>query len=104
MKKYLLGSFAVILAVGFSAFSVPTKASKHFTALDWYAIDPITQETVSSTPSFPNDEKSVVLSSQDCTDATAPVCYIGAPVNSSVPVGTPASNFSDPSQQVLHQN
>ena len=103
MKKYLLGSLAVLLAVGFSAFAYPKhieiKSSAYQTAFNWYPVDATTQKTTSATPSFTSQTKPVVVSIQSCKDVTTPVCFIGS--NSPVTVGTPASNFPA-AQQIKH--
>lgn len=36
MKKYLLGIFAVVLAIGFSAFTSPKKSTAVFTGEKWF--------------------------------------------------------------------
>jgi hypothetical protein len=39
MKKYFLGFLAIILAIGFSAFTAPKKIQKTNQALYWYTVN-----------------------------------------------------------------
>jgi hypothetical protein len=73
MKKYILGSLAIILALGFSAFTKPnaniTKGKKFTTGIFWY----------------------VYGGAQNSTDRQNATNYT-TPTASQPPCGTPASN------------
>ncbi len=45
MKKYFLGFFAIILAIGFSAFT-NVESSKQTDNAFWYKVDPATNEVL----------------------------------------------------------
>jgi hypothetical protein len=59
MKKYLLGVFAIALAIGFSAFtSVKTEKNRAFTSY-YFTIDASTGTVITSGTTWINDEVAV---------------------------------------------
>jgi hypothetical protein len=55
MKKYLLGIFAIVIAVSLSAFTSNakhSKASKSFSGFYWYMVDNTTNLAKVSSPAF----------------------------------------------------
>ncbi len=59
MKKYLLGIFAIVLAVGFSAFTTikSETAARAQAQLYWYQVDEQSQVILEDTPLFDHAER-----------------------------------------------
>lgn len=111
MKKYLLGIFAVILAVGMSAYtSVQRTARKPVTqtAYFWYKLNPTTGK-ISSTVLNPGaqDIKDNVVdggSNQltDCSDLNSPECLAGSSSSTLQPGNTPDAPTMDRDNRISH--
>jgi hypothetical protein len=80
MKKYLLGIVALVLAIGFSAFTTnkAIKSTKNITSLYWYEV----VAGLTSGPWVFHDTKAVVIGLQDCQDhPMRPICLFGSTDN-----------------------
>lgn len=80
MKKYLLGLFAVALAIGFSSFSVSIK--KPLNTLNtyyWYPIDDVNNEISGTKLNSSKVDKTTAMSTlTDCRDENATLCIAGS--------------------------
>lgn len=85
MKKYLLGLVAVVLAIGFSAFTKAKVESKRtFGTYYWYPVDEFGQTTG---PTYDNSSMSDKTFAEQnftsCTDVSGkPYCLLGSSNNS----------------------
>lgn len=68
MKKYLLGLFAVVLAVGFSAFT--NSSSNSSEELFWYTFDPQTNTLTSSLGEIQRE----AAIDETCPDVQGEIC------------------------------
>lgn len=95
MKKYLLGLFAIVLAVGFSAFTAK-KATPHkaTTTYFWYEIDQ--DGKVSSAALNPSevDRAAAKSLSSGCEEDVSEVCLAGFETDD-VSIGTSYVDLSD---------
>lgn len=92
MKKYLLGLFAVILAIGFSAFTnVHHSKNKTETPYYWYEVNNVLSETDGATVNPDGKEIKDDMLSAPCDDSGSPVCLAG--FSSEVPSGTSISGL-----------
>lgn len=97
MKKYVAGIFAVLIAIGLSAFSYPSKPKQNNKqdALYWYTIDGSNNLNVlqnSSGALTKADAMSGIYSITNCPDnSAAPLCLVGtdSPNDHGIPVGSP---------------
>ena len=82
MKKYLLGIFAVALAIGFSAFTTKEKKTEKTlqTQFDyWYDTQNNGTKIHAIVINTPNQTKDDALGQTSCTDAEdQPVCLVGS--------------------------
>jgi len=81
MKKYLLGLFAIALAIGFSAFTskAPTPTTKKHSTTDYYWYNVNVTQTQTTTLAF-NDKinKDAAISGGSCNDTNdQPLCLAG---------------------------
>ena len=98
MKKYLLGMFAIALAIGFSAFTAKqTNAKATSTDRYWYVYDPGTDELVSLI-SEEKISRETAKSETTCEDdALQPECARGYDaLQGTTPVANPAAGDEDP--------
>lgn len=97
MKKYVVGIFAVVLAIGFSAFtSVPKKAATLETPYFWYHVDANqTDGPVINGGGKITKSQALAMEYTDCPDQGADFCLYGS-LSNSVPdnssLGTPAAD------------
>jgi hypothetical protein len=80
MKKYLLGIIAVVLAVGFSAFTAikPIKKTKDPETLYWYAVE----NGFTSGGYIAHAQKPTVILNQGCKDTPLhDICLVGSEDN-----------------------
>lgn len=78
MKKYLLGLFAVVLAIGFSAFTAPKAVKSNLTDPFWYKVDASTfqvLEVVGQTT------LALAKSTTGCDDSSPTLCTYGYDVD-----------------------
>ncbi|KIC89850.1 hypothetical protein [Flavihumibacter sp. ZG627] len=105
MKKYLLGTIAAFLAVGFvllqSFKTEPKNASQNLqTTYDWYPVG--ADNKISSTTAVYNDMlKGDVISVDACKDQVLPNCLFGT--NGTVTLGQDISG-QPASQRIRQQN
>lgn len=111
MKKYVLGIFAVIIAVGMSAYTSAHKIQRKTTtqtAYFWYQLNPTTGK-ISSTVLNPSaqDVKDNVIdggSNQltDCSDVSNPECLAGSSSSTLQPGNTPDAPTMDRDNRIRH--
>lgn len=105
MKKYLLGSIAIVMAVSFSLLqsftTVKNSSSDNFqTTYDWYPVNASSQIT-STTPVYEDMVKDDVISVDPCKDEVLPNCLFGT--NGTVTLGQDISG-QPASQRIRKQN
>lgn len=80
MKKYLLGLFAIILAIGFSAFSSEHHSKKkNETPYYWYHVNAAQTQTTGTTVNPDGKEIKDDMTSEPCDDSGSDVCLAGFP-------------------------
>lgn len=76
MKKFLVPLLALVLAVGFSAFTSAKKVQKPSGAsMYWYAVDQPSQKILAGTPLFAHTPRAQVQT--DCADNGEEDCLRG---------------------------
>lgn len=88
MKKYLLGLFAVVLAIGFSAFTSTTEETTQY--LNWYRTDgsvvtEVLQENIAA------DKDDIKSSFSTCPDMSGVPCVFGTDQDLDVDESIPGS-------------
>jgi hypothetical protein len=94
MKKYLLGIFAIVLAVGFSAFTAPKKTSDQ-NPYYWYHV--VGGETIGGPISVEEGkvtkDQALMDNYTTCIDSGADVCLFGSDIidlDEETSVGSPS--------------
>jgi hypothetical protein len=80
MKKYLLGLFAVVLAIGFSAFTSDDRKSTTQDAYFWYAIDGSQVGQLLDASQYTRAD-AISFSVVGCSGTTSDLCAIGLPTD-----------------------
>lgn len=103
MKKYLLGIFAVILAVSLSAFNHAPKqtASKSVSMLNYWSFNPSTQQLGASLGSFDPVTQQEELEAVSCPDDGDIECARGYTSSTKPTTQVAIDNFQD---NVAHQD
>jgi hypothetical protein len=94
MKKYLLGLFAIVLAVGFSAFTNTSKVVKPKKASQDYYWYPVSSGLISgpaiNSAAFMDKGEATTNNPFGCHDLASEVCLVGE-TSSTLSVGTTPS-------------
>lgn len=79
MKKYLMGTIAIILALAFSAFTTsnPVKDVPGVDPLYWYEVE----SGFTAGPYVQTGTKLTVIGNQDCKDEGEDICLFGSEDN-----------------------
>src|SRR5688572_4112513 len=100
MKKYFTGFLAIILAVGFSAFTKPQADQSNLNSYHWYEVNSSRTQTVG--PELSYDTKIGMLQSSDCQDENELVCLVGFPTE--VEPGEDITGITDAGRLINENN
>lgn len=94
MKKYLVGLFAIAIAVVLNAFAIPVKKEiKYSTPYYWYEVNGSGQAIGSPLNPTTKEQRSVALGYvPSCDDDSGDECLAGFETLQSTPVAIPTNN------------
>lgn len=94
MKKYLIGVFAIVFALGLNAFTVLShdKVKGTSAVLHWFEYDPGSGQATD----YLDEGERAGFEIEGCEEDSGPDCRRGYPVSALISSGTPSLGVTDP--------